>query len=191
MQVTDLTATTTISASTNTFSVADQQLTNVVLVSGKVPASPQRGVAMAAITGLATFTDPAGVGNETTADFTATINWGDGGTSTGTVVSLGSGNYQVNAPAYTYVHSGTLNISVTVKHDALPPLTTPSQSITVGSSLPVVIGTTPSLLGGTLTAGNDDAGGQLQHDGGRRKRRKQLSASKPGPDRPGWAPPTT
>ncbi len=149
VQVTD--GTTTISKST-TFNVADQQLTNVVVVSGKVPTGAQRGVPLTAITGLATFTDPAGVGNETVADFTATINWGDGNTSPGSVVSLGGGNYQVDAPAYTYVHSGLLNISVTVKHDALPSVTSPALPITVASSLPIVVSTTPSIAGGSLGA---------------------------------------
>ena len=43
------------------------------------------------ILGILTFTDPAGVGNETVADFSATINWGDGPTSisTGLISSLG------------------------------------------------------------------------------------------------------
>ena len=147
VQVTD--GTTTISKST-TFSVADQQLINLVVVPAKVPTTAQRGVLLAAITGLATFTDPAGLGNETPADFTATINWGDGFTSAGTVVSLGGGDYQVDAPSYTYVHSGLLSISVTVKHDALPPVTSPSLPITVGSSLPIVVSTTPSIADGSL-----------------------------------------
>src|SRR5205807_1919420 len=90
------------------------------------------GAGIGAITGIATFTDPAGVGAETAAgDFTATINWGDTTTSVGTVVSLGSGNYSVNAPSHTYTEEGTYTVTVTLKHDALATVTTPNQSITV------------------------------------------------------------
>ena len=47
-----------------------------------------------------------GVGVEPIGDFTATVNWGDSATSAGTVVSLGSGNYRVDAPSHTYVEEG-------------------------------------------------------------------------------------
>src|SRR5205085_1710755 len=83
------------------------------------------------ITGIATFTDPAGVGLETIADFTATINWGDTTTSVGTIVSLGAGNYRVDAPTHTYVEEGTFIVNVTLTHDALAAVTTPDQTIII------------------------------------------------------------
>src|SRR5205814_3190937 len=100
--------------------------------SSNLPAPGQENAALAGITGIASFTDPAGVGVETPAgDFTATINWGDTTTDTGTVVSDGGGNYHVNAPAHTYVEEGTYTVNVTLKHDALAALTTPNQTITI------------------------------------------------------------
>src|SRR5260370_30670094 len=76
---------------------AEQQLTT--LATATLPTGKLEGAGIGAISGIATFTDPAGVGVETAAgDFMATINWGDTTTSTGTVVSLGSGNYRLDAP---------------------------------------------------------------------------------------------
>ena len=111
--------------------VADQQITNLV---ANVPLNGQEGLPLGAVTGIATFTDPAGVGLETTADFTATINWGDASTSPGTIVSLGGGNYRVDAPSHTYIEEGTYNVTVTVKHDQLPPVTTAAQTITIADA---------------------------------------------------------
>jgi PKD repeat protein len=119
-----------------TVSVADAQLTN--LASANLPSTGQEGVGLAAITGIATFTDPTGVGVEPIGDFSATINWGDASTSTGSVVSLGSGNYRVDAPAHTYVQEGTYTVNVTLKHDALASVTTPNQSIVVSDVTPSV-----------------------------------------------------
>src|SRR5439155_103415 len=90
---------------------------------------------------IASFTDPAGVGVEPIGDFTATINWGDTTTSTGTVVSDGGGNYHVNAPAHTYVEEGTYTVNVTLQHDLLASLTTPAQTIII-SDPSVVFNTT-------------------------------------------------
>src|SRR6202030_251070 len=116
----------TVTTPNQTISIADQQLTS--LASANLPASGSEGSALGAITGIATFTDPAGNGVETASgDFTATINWGDSTTSTGTVVSLGSGNYRVDAPSHTYVEEGSYTVNVTLKHDALVALTTPDQ----------------------------------------------------------------
>ncbi len=137
---------TNISATNANFNVANQQLTN--LASANLPTSGTKGTALAAITGLATFTDPSS--NNATSLYTATINWGDATTSTGTIVSLGSGNYEVNAPAHTYAHSGQYAVNVTLQHQNMPALTTPNQLIAVGSTLPVVLSVTPSMTSGTL-----------------------------------------
>src|SRR5262249_31301578 len=59
---------------------------------------------------------------------------GDSTTSVGTVVSLGGGNYRVDAPAHTYVEEGTYTVNVTLKHDALATVTTPNQTITVADA---------------------------------------------------------
>src|SRR5262249_5541883 len=132
-----------------TISIADQQLTS--LASANLPASGLEGASIGAITGIATFTDPAGVGVEPLSDFTATINWGDG-TSPGTIVSLGGGNYRVDAPAHTYTEEGTYTVNVTLKHDALAALITPNQSITIADA--ALTGSSSATAGGTEGATN-------------------------------------
>jgi hypothetical protein len=112
--------------------VADQQITN--LASANLPATGVEGSAIVAITGIATFTDPAGAGVETTTDFAATINWGDTNTSAGTIVSLGGGSYSVNAPSHTYAQEGNYTVNVTLTHDGLPSLPTPNQFIVVADA---------------------------------------------------------
>src|SRR5260370_38176638 len=54
--------------------IADQQLTT--LATATLPAGKLEGAGIGAISGIATFTDPAGA--EVVGDYTATINWGDG-----------------------------------------------------------------------------------------------------------------
>jgi len=122
-----------VTSNERTIAISDQQITRPVLT-GALPTNVQEGVLGGAEGGIATFGDPAGVGDETAADFTATINWGDGTTSPGTVVLVGTqgaAQYEVDAPAHTYVEEGKYNLSVTVQHDALAPLTSASQQITV------------------------------------------------------------
>src|SRR5256885_521311 len=82
-------------------------------------------------------TDPAGQGVETTADFHATIDWGDSKTDFGTVVSLGGGLYRVDAPSHTYMAAGQHTVTVTVKHDQLPPLLSAGKAINVTDAPPV------------------------------------------------------
>ena len=60
---------------------------------------------------LVTFGD--GNTSSTPSDFTATINWGDGGTSIGTVSSLGGGVYDLDG-AHTYAAPGTFTVALTV-----------------------------------------------------------------------------
>ena len=64
---------------------------------------------------IATFTDPAG--NEPLSDYSATITWGDGSTSTGTITLNSSGQFVVSA-SHTYVEDGTYVAMVTVHHDS-------------------------------------------------------------------------
>src|SRR6202011_2771539 len=54
---------------------------------------------------------------------TATINWGDGSTSPGTVVNTGGNNFRVDAPAHIYAEEGVYNVTVTVQHETAAALT--------------------------------------------------------------------
>jgi autotransporter-associated beta strand protein len=116
---------------TSTVTAADQQITTPVVTP---PTNVLEGAPTAANFNIATFTDPAGVGAETTADFIAVINWGDGtATRTGTIVSDGGGNYHVTAPAHTCAEEGKFTLTVTVTHDLLPPVIA-TASVTVADA---------------------------------------------------------
>src|SRR5262249_15234821 len=69
----------------------------------------------------ATFTDPAGA--EPVANYTATIDYGDGVTAPGTVVNIGGNNFGVIAAPHTYGEEGFYTVRVTVQHESAPPLT--------------------------------------------------------------------
>ncbi|HWF35471.1 MAG TPA: hypothetical protein VG295_08855 [Solirubrobacteraceae bacterium] len=86
--------------------------------------------------------DPAG----TAADYSATINWGDGNSDTGTVVSDGSGAFNVLAPPHTYAEEAGLpsyarTMSVVIKDaggatiTAHPPMTTSDAALHAGPAV--------------------------------------------------------
>ena len=100
----------------------------------------------------ATFVDaafPAG----TASDFTATINWGDGTATTGTVSSAGGGQYSVGG-AHTFSSVGRFTLTTTIK-DVGGSTGTASCS-TVGFSFApgggaFVIGSARNQMGGAVT----------------------------------------
>jgi sugar lactone lactonase YvrE len=100
------------SASMSTFSVDDAPLTG----SSAAVASGSVDVANSSILSGATFTD-ANPGNHS-GDFTAVINWGDGGpTSSGTVsYDTSSGNYTVSG-AHSYATAGSHQFTIAVTDD--------------------------------------------------------------------------
>jgi hypothetical protein len=69
-----------------------------------------------AFSGSVALFSTTGYDNNTAADFTATIKWGDGTTSAGTVTGSG-GSYTVSG-SHTYVDEGLRSLSVTVADDA-------------------------------------------------------------------------
>jgi hypothetical protein len=86
---------------------ADPQIT---VTGDRSPITGTEGQALGSSTQVATFTDP-----DTTAvptDYTASIDWGDGATTSGTI-SGGSGSFTVSAN-HTYVEDGTFTATVTV-----------------------------------------------------------------------------
>ncbi len=133
VSVTDATDNDVVSLSDDDFSVADQQITVPGIVAQNVPSIAAQGASIGPIADIATFTDPAGRGVETNADFVASINWGDGTSSPGTIDWISGGNYQVDAPSHTYANAALVGygITVTVTHDALPPVTSSSVTIAV------------------------------------------------------------
>jgi hypothetical protein len=68
--------------------------------------------AQAASHSVASFTDAAGA-QAATADFTATINWGDAASSAGTVTQTAAGAFDVSG-THTYSTAGTKSLTITV-----------------------------------------------------------------------------
>src|SRR5580704_14776217 len=63
-------------------------------------------------TTVATFTDPNP--NASASDFTATIDWGDGTSTTGTVVAQSTGGFAVDG-VHVYADEGKYTVGVTIK----------------------------------------------------------------------------
>src|SRR5207244_2150548 len=111
-----------------TITVNEVQLTNLTPVTSAQTIS--EGGATAAITGIATFDDPAGAEPNASdpgaigTHYSATINWGDSTTSAGTVVNTGRNCFRVDAPPHTSTEDGTDPVTVTVQHETAAALTT-------------------------------------------------------------------
>jgi hypothetical protein len=86
---------------------------------------------------VATFTD-ANPGAPLT-DFAATIDWGDGSTSTGTVTGPTGGLFTVTG-THTYATLGTHTIALTIKDDGGSTATAGSCTLLVYAPVPFVIG---------------------------------------------------
>ena len=99
---------------------------------------------------LATFTDPGG--NEPLSDYSATIAWGDGGTTSGTISGPVSGVYTITG-AYTYSTAGTFTISVTISHDSATP-TVVTDTANVSSSASSVTNVNSITSNGTYGVGS-------------------------------------
>ncbi len=91
---------------------------------------------------IANFTDTNTA--RTSADFTASINWGDGSSSTAGTISGGSGTFAVSG-AHTYTAPGTFSVSVTLTQNAPGTATATVTSTATVSGIP--------HLGLTLSAG--------------------------------------
>jgi hypothetical protein len=73
--------------------------------------SGTEGVAISGAT-VASFTDTNP--NATASDFTATINWGDGTSTTGTVVAQTTGGFAVDG-THTYADEGKYTVDVSIR----------------------------------------------------------------------------
>jgi hypothetical protein len=110
-----------------------------VAATGKFTVTGVEGVLSSSQT-VATFTDPGGA--EAVGDYAATIAWGDGSTSPGTI-TLSGGVYTV-AGSHSYAeenapdHAGSnpYGITVTVTHEGAPSVTATSTAV-IGDATPV------------------------------------------------------
>ncbi len=83
---------------------------------------------------VALFTDPGGA--EATAEYSASINWGDGSSSTAGTITLSGSMYTVNG-THTYVNPGNYNITTTINHDAIiTVVTSPATAANLGPAQP-------------------------------------------------------
>jgi hypothetical protein len=118
------TATGTTVTATGTATVGDAPLHMTVR-----PISATEG---RAFTGpVATFTDAGGA--EDAAKYKATIDWGDGTTTTGTVTAGQGGVFQV-AGTHTYAEEGSHTVKVTVQDDGTTPTTTGTTVTATGTA---------------------------------------------------------
>jgi len=105
------------------------------------------------------FTD-ANPGNHT-ADFTATINWGDGGATSVGTVSYSAGTYTV-AGSHTYAHEGNYPISISVLDDGGQSTTVSGTAGVGGPAAPT--GIFPSTLAVAENQPAHTTVGTLRHD---------------------------
>lgn len=126
---------------TGTANVADAPLTDVV----NVPFTPFKGQDFSGT--VASFTDTnEGSPTDPTidpADYSATITWGDGSTTMGTIVYAGTpGQFTVNASGtphrYTLEGLQAGNFHVTLQHGSLTDVSTPATPVVVADFVPSV-----------------------------------------------------
>jgi hypothetical protein len=95
----------------STAAVTDAPLTNV-----QVPVlNATEGISTGTVV-VASFTDPGG--SEPVGDYGAAIQWGDGSSTSGTIVDLGNGQFNVTA-SHVYPDEGNKTLTVTLTHDQL------------------------------------------------------------------------
>jgi hypothetical protein len=129
-------------SSGSTASVADAALT----ASGSSLASTE-GAVLNGVVASFTDADPGAVA----ADFTATITWGDGHTSTGTIAPNGSGGFNVSG-SNTYAEEGNYNISVAIS-DAGGAKTSAASTAAVGDAVLSATGASISSTEGANFSG--------------------------------------
>ena len=161
--ITDVDSPSNAATATSTASVADAALTAAPACRASTLGSYNAPTA--------TFTDAAG-SLGTAANFTATVDWGDGTTSTGTVSSSGPGSYAV-AGTHNYGSLGLFTIKTTVADDggstAVTSCTTIGFSFAPGGGA-FVIGSQRAAAGQSVTfwsaqwvSINDAAGTRNSH----------------------------
>jgi large repetitive protein len=88
--------------------VSTSNLTDVAVF----PIAAIEGAATPAGAVIGTFTDAGGA--DPVGNYTVTIAWGDGTTTSGSVAPIGGSSFNIIAPAHTYAEEGTFVVTVTV-----------------------------------------------------------------------------
>jgi hypothetical protein len=143
--------TVTVTCGNESGSVSDS--TNIV----EAPISATGGFTLTAVQGqpvtgtVATFTDAGGPENPNNpGDYTATINWGDGSTSTG-MITLSNQTF-TGTSTHTYSGSGTFTITVNILHETVSATVTSTAIVTPTLSVQGVGNITGFVEGQSLTA---------------------------------------
>ncbi len=123
-----------------------------------VSVSATAGVQFSATVATFTDADPAGAAS----DYTASISWGDGTTSTGTIGSAAAGGFTVT-DSHTYANGGAYQIGVAIKdvggavatatstaNVAYPPSAPPAPPTLLAASPPSVLSTTSAAFTATV-----------------------------------------
>src|SRR5206468_1202539 len=92
-------------------------------------------------------------GSEPASAFSATINWGDGTTSTGTISGPSGGVFTVTG-SHTYANTGQFTISVTITHETAPPVTV-TDTVNLAPNVTVNVAGNFTLFGVENTAVNN------------------------------------
>lgn len=116
---------------------------------------------------LATFTDPGGA--EAVADYSATITWGDGSSSAGTITYNASTGVFAVTGTHSYADDGNYTANVAIAHETAPnasvsdavAVSDPSVVVTAASSLSASEG---SASGFALATFTDPAGAEVVGD---------------------------
>src|SRR5262249_35655657 len=137
---------------TNTATVADAALSAI-----SQPFLPTEGASYSGVVGAFTDAD----GGAAAGDYTATITWGDGATSSGMVAANGSGGFSISG-THTYAEEGSQTVKVQVS-DAGGSSVTVTSTATVQDALLSLSAITFTTSLGQTFSGNlatfIDAGG--------------------------------
>jgi hypothetical protein len=115
----------------------------------------------------------------TTSDFTATINWGDGSSSAGTVSSPTGGTFTVSG-SHTYSSTGPESISVTVHDDG-------GSTTSVSGCTVLIFALAPGRGGFVIGSGNSATGTPVTFWGPRWSMQNSMSAASAPPSFKGYA----
>ena len=113
-----------------TSATSNANIADAALTASGTTVSATKGVAISGET-VATFTDANA--EATGSDFSATINWGDGTSTTGTIVAQSGGGFAVDG-THTYADGGQFNIGVSI-HDVGGSTASASSAATVQTSV--------------------------------------------------------
>ena len=112
-----------------------------------------------AVQTVATFTDPAGP--EAVGDYSASIDWGDGGPPTAGTITLQAGVFTVTG-AHAYANEGSYAVKVSISHDAAPAVvvsdtaTISDSDQLIGTTLPIHPVENATFTGAVATFSNTD-----------------------------------